>query len=139
MFEKERFKKIGKFKASIAEIKILPKGYYVSYSNTYKLKKDTKIAVLPVGYIDGLNKDKLRDDFSFKNNILSVLKEIKKLFKDNYIKVKIGDKKYKIIGRLGMYHSIVDISNSENIKIGDEVELDITPIQTNDEIRREYI
>lgn len=117
----------------------MPKGYTISYGNTYKLKKDTLVAIIPVGYVDGLNKDKLRDDFSFKNNIISVLMEIKKVFKRQYIKVKIKDNNYKVIGRLGMYHSIIDISNSNNLKVGDEVELNITPLQTNDEIRREYI
>lgn len=65
--------------------------------------------------------------------------EIKKIFKDNSIKVRSGNNTYKVIGRLGMYHSIIDISNSNSINIGDEVELDIKPLQTNDEIRREYI
>ena len=117
----------------------MPKGYTVSYGNTYKTKKETKVAIIPVGYMDGLNKDKLRDDFSFKNNIISVFMEIKKIFKNNSIKVKIGNMDYKVIGRLGMYHSIVDITDSNNIKVGDEVELNITPLQTNEKIRREYI
>ena len=65
--------------------------------------------------------------------------EIKKLFKDNRLEAKINGKNYKIIGRLGMYHSIIDVTDSEDIKLGDLVTLDITPLQTNDEIRREYI
>jgi len=139
LYEKEKFKKVGKFKSIITEIKKLPKGYTVSYGNTYKTKKETKVAIIPVGYMDGLNKDKLRDDFSFKNNIISVFMEIKKIFKNNSIRVKIGNMDYKVIGRLGMYHSIVDITDSNNIKVGDEVELNITPLQTNEKIRREYI
>ena len=131
--------KIGKFKTFVAEIKILPKGYNISYGNTYKTSKETKIAVIPVGYIDGLNKAKLRDDYSFKNNIISVLMEIKKIFKDNSIKVKIKGNTYKIIGRLGMYHCIADVTNSDSIDIGDEVLIDIPPLQVHDEIRREYI
>lgn len=131
--------KIGKFKTSIVEIKNLPKGYNISYGNTYQTKKDTKVAIIPVGYMDGLNRNKLRDDFSFKNNFISVCMEIKKLFKDNSIKVKINNEDYKIIGRLGMYHSVIDITNSNNINIGDEVELPINPLQANGEIRREYI
>ena len=41
-------KKIGVFKTNIVEIKELPKNYNVSYSNIYKTKKKTKIAVIPV-------------------------------------------------------------------------------------------
>lgn len=139
IIDQDKFKKIGIFKTCISEIKLLPKGYNISYSNTYKTKKNTKIAIIPVGYIDGLNKDKKRDDFSLKNNIISVLMEIKKIFKDNSLKVKIKNNYYKIIGRIGMYHAIIDITNSSNINVGDEVELNITPLQANDEIRREYI
>ena len=99
----------------------------------------TKIAIIPVGYIDGFNKDKLRDDFTLKNNLIAIAMEMKKLFKDNSLKVKINNKYYKVIGRIGMYHSIVDITNSDDINVEDEVFLNITPLQTNDGIRREYI
>lgn len=131
--------KIGKFKTNITEIKVVPKGYNISYGNTYKTKKETKLATIPVGYMDGFNKEKKRDNFKFSNNIIAILMEVKKLFKDNRLEAKINGKSYKIIGRLGMYHSIIDITDSDNIKIGDTVILDITPLQTNDEIRREYI
>ena len=74
-----------------------------------------------------------------KNNLISIGMEIKKIFKDNSLKVKINDKYYKVIGRIGMYHSIVDITDSDDINIEDEVTLNITPLQTNDGIRREYL
>ncbi len=137
--KQEGLVKIGNFKSNIIEIKTLPKGYNISYGNTYKTKKETKIAVIPVGYVDGLNKNRLRDDFSLKNNIIAVGMEFKKIFKNNSLKVKINGNYYKIIGRLGMYHSIIDITNSNNININDEVELEIAPLQINDIIRREYI
>ena len=89
--------------------------------------------------MDGFNKEVKRDNFKFSNNIIAVLMEVKKLFKDNRLEAKINGKNYKIIGRLGMYHSIIDITDSEDIKIGDTVILNMTPLQTNDEIRREYI
>ena len=131
--------KIGKFKTSVVEIKNVPKGYNISYGNTYKTKKETKLATIPVGYMDGLNNGKKRDDFRFLNNIIAILIEVKKLFKENSLFAKINGESYKIVGRLGMYHAIIDITGNNNINIGDEVELDIVPLQTNDEIRREYI
>ena len=131
--------KIGTFKSSIQEIKTVPKGYNISYGNMYKTKKETKIAVIPVGYMDGLNMRKDRDIFSFKENFLSVGIEIKKFFKDNNIKVIINNRKYNIIGRIGMYHCVVEITGSDDISVDDEVILDISPMLTNSMIRREYL
>lgn len=131
--------KIGTFKTYIVEIKTLPKGYNISYGKIYKTKKITKVATIPVGYVDGFNKDKKRDDFTLKNNLISVGMEIKKIFKDNSLKVKINNRYYKVLGRIGMYHAIIDITSGEDIKVGDEVIINITPLQANDEIRREYI
>lgn len=41
-------KKIGTFKSEIVSIKDVPKGYNISYSNEFKTKRDSKIAVVPV-------------------------------------------------------------------------------------------
>lgn len=131
-------KKVGIFKSSVVEIKTVPKGYNISYGKNFKTKKETRIAVVPVGYMDGLNHKKARDSFKFTENVTSVLMEIKKVFKDNSIKVKISDKEYKIIGRLGMCHAIIDITSSD-VNVGDEVILDINPLDANSNIRREYI
>lgn len=135
---RKNLKKIGIFKTHIAEIKTVPKGYNISYGNNYKTKKETKLGIIPVGYVDGLNRKKNRDSFKLSENITAVLMEIKKIFEDNSIKVKISDKDYKVIGRLGMYHAVVDITDSD-VKLDDEVILDISPLNANSEIRREYI
>ena len=50
----------------------------------------------------------------------------------------INDKKYSVIGRIGMYHAVVDITGAEDITIYSEVMLDISPMQVNSMIRREY-
>jgi len=89
--------------------------------------------------MDGLNKGKLRDCFTLKENILSVGIEIKKFFKDNSLKATINGKQYKIIGQLGTYHCILDITKSEGIGVGNEVYLDISPLQVNENITREYV
>lgn len=132
-------KKIGELKSSIQEIKTVPKGYNISYGNDFKTKRETKIAVVPIGYMDGLNIRKDRDIFSWKENMLSVGIEMKKFFKDNQLKVCIHDKKYKVIGRIGMYHCIVDITESKDISIQDEVFFDVAPMHVNSMIRREYL
>jgi len=89
--------------------------------------------------MDGLNVKNARDSFNFKDNILSVGIEVKKIFTKPNLKVIIRNRKYNIIGRIGMYHAIVDITESNDLKIEDEVILEIAPIYTNLNIRREYI
>lgn len=135
---KDRFRQIGKFVSNIVEVKNIRKNTYVSYGNIFKSKKDMKIAILPVGYMDGFNYSKKRDDFTLKNNIYAIWFEIKKLFKDNSLKVEIDNTKYKVIGRLGMYHSVIDISKINSIKDDTQVLYDIKPLDTNSSIRREY-
>lgn len=131
--------KIGNLKSSIQEIKTVPKGYNISYGNVYKTKRETKIAILPVGFMDGLNMRKDRDIFSFKENMLSVGIEIKKLFKDNTLKVKIQESDYPILGRIGMYHCVVDLTKAPLVLLQDEVVFEVPPMQVNSMIRREYI
>lgn len=128
---------IGILKTKVEEIKNVPKGYNISYSNSYKTKRETKIAVIPVGYKDGLFMKKSRDSFSFKDNVVATLMEFKKIFKDNSVKVKINDKEYKIIGRAGMYHAVIDITGAD-IKVGDEVFINLPPLYVSDNIKREY-
>ena len=136
----EGLKKVGTFKTAVIATKVLPKGHNISYGNAYTTKKEMKIAVIPVGYMDGFNRNKERDDFRFVNNIIAILSDIKKLFKDNSLKVVINGKVYKIKGRLGMYHSIIDITGTTDIIEGTEVEIPaVRPFLTNDKIRREYV
>lgn len=66
-----------------------------------------------------------------------ILNNIKSLFKRESLKIYINNKTYNVIGRLGMYHITADVTNS-NIKIGDEVILDISPLYIDSNIRREY-
>ena len=110
MLKVDGLQKVGQVKASIQEIKTVPKGYNISYGKMFRTKRETKIAVIPVGSSDGLNMRKDRDIFSFVENVKSVGIEIKKFFKDNRLKVSINGRKYNIIGRIVMYQAVVDIT-----------------------------
>ncbi|MGN1298954.1 MAG: alanine racemase [Candidatus Scatovivens sp.] len=132
-------KKIGQFETSIIQIKFLPIGYNIGYGNTYKTKRKSKVAVIPVGHEDGFEIRNKRDNFNFLENIKSVAIEIRKIFKNERAVAIINNKKYKIIGRIGLNYSIIDITESENININSKVILPIVPLNVNCKIRREYI
>lgn len=130
-------KKIAHLEAEISEIKELPKGFNVGYSNTYKTKKDTKIAIIPCGYMDGINMTTDRDMFRQLDKLRYIVRDTKDFFKKQAIYVKINDRNYKVLGRIGTYHVVCDITGSD-VQIGDKAIFNINPKYIDSKIRREY-
>jgi len=128
-------KRIANLKCQITEIRTLPKGSVVGYANTYKTVKETKVAIIPIGYKDGYGAEKSKDVFRFID-ILRYMYADLKTFKKR-IFVTINNKKYPIIGRISMHNIVVDITNS-NITANDVATLDCNPILLKKEIKRIY-
>ena len=87
-------------KTKVAQVKEIGRGSYVSYSCDFISKKKMKVAILPVGYYDGLDR---------------------KLGNGGYVLV--GGKKAKIIGRVCMNMTVVDVSSINDVSSEDEVVL----------------
>lgn len=89
----------------IIQIKDIKKGEFVGYGAAFRAKKDMRIAILPVGYDDGIFR---RSTGRF---------------------VTINNKRYQIIGDVCMGMIFVEIDN--NVSINDKVTLigDLTPIK----------
>lgn len=128
------FKRVGKLVARISEIKTLPKGYTLGYGNSYKLKKDTKVATIPVGYIDGYNMESRVQIYSFMDKIRTAAKAI---LKNSNKEIVINNKTCKVLGQIGMYHTSIDVQDLD-LNIGDEIEIDLKPFYVDTRIRREY-
>ena len=86
------------WKTIVGEIKILKNGGAVGYDFTEKLPKNSRIAILPVGYWHGYPR------------ALSSLGT-----------VLINDLSAKVVGRVSMDMLIVDVTKIKNAKVGDEV------------------
>ena len=99
------------WKTRIAQIKTIEKGEGVGYDRTFRVKRRTRVAILPVGYYDGYDRR------------LS-----------NIGKVAIGSKIAPIIGRVCMNMTMVDVTNIP-AKIHDAVEL-LGPNVTADDMAK---
>ena len=129
-------KKIGTLESKVAEVRTLPANFNIGYSNIYLTKKETKVAIIPIGHSDGFNVSSRQDMFRKIDKLRYILNDIKRFFKKQYLKVNINNKNYKLAGRLGMYHSTVIVD--ENVKVGDKAIYDVNPIYIDPRIRREY-
>jgi alanine racemase len=88
------------WKTRIAEIKFLPKGSAISYNCTHILKRDSKLAVLPIGYFDGIARVSSNKSFAI-----------------------VGGKKVPQIGRVTMNLIVLDVTDVADVKEGDVVEI----------------
>lgn len=91
-------KPVMSLKTSIVHIKKSISGEYISYGRTFKTKRESIIATLPIGYADGYNR------------LLS-----------NKGKVIVNGKLAPVIGRVCMDQCMIDVTFIENLKVGDVV------------------
>ena len=86
------------FTTRVLQVKTVSAGVGVSYGHTYTTDRETRVAVLPVGYEDGLSRS------------LS-----------NTGKVLIHGKRAAILGRICMNLCMVDVSHIKGVQPGDSV------------------
>lgn len=93
-------KPVLSWKSIIAQIKTAPKGAGIGYGLSGHATRQTKIAILPIGYWDGYDR-KL-------SNVANVL---------------VRGSHCKILGRICMNMCMVDVTDVKGAKVGDEVVL----------------
>ncbi|MDO5517628.1 MAG: alanine racemase C-terminal domain-containing protein, partial [Clostridium sp.] len=81
-----------------AHVKEMDKDMYISYGRTFKTKRKSKIATIPIGYADGYTRLLMPG-----------------------AKVIINGKFAPIVGRICMDQCMVDVTDVGEVKTGDEV------------------
>jgi alanine racemase len=88
------------WKTTVAQVKTLPTGHPVSYGATWRCPRDSRIAVIPVGYADGFRRAP-----------------------QNFGAVLVRGQRAPIVGRVCMDQSMIDVTDIPGVRIGDEVVL----------------
>lgn len=102
------------WKTRIAQIKDVKKGSYIGYGCTYKTGRNSKIAVLPVGYNEGYDR---------------------RLSNISYVLIK--GHRASVRGRVAMNMIMVDVTDIEDVRLEDEVVL--IGSQGKERISAEYL
>lgn len=90
---------ISTLKTFVSGIRDMKKDTSVGYSRKGMLKRDSKIAVIPIGYADGFNR-------KLSNGVGTVL---------------IHGKEVPVVGNICMDAAMIDITDIPNVQLGDEV------------------
>ena len=93
-------KSVLRWKTAILSLKPVPAGDTVSYGRTYQCRRETLIAILPVGYADGYNRR-----LSNRGEVI------------------IRGKRAKVRGIVCMDLTMADVSKIPGVQVGDEVVL----------------
>jgi alanine racemase len=129
-----------KAKAKVIDLRNVPANTPIGYGGDYVTGKDSKIGIVPIGFADGFNVSPRRRAKSLIDLLKIIIKEIL-AYKGKgplALEVKFIDKKYPVVGRVGMQLSMVDFSGS-NIKINDTVEFHLGRITAPYDLPRVYI
>ncbi len=130
---KSGLNRLGSLEAEVVEVKTVPAGYSIGYNGLYTTKRETKIAIVPIGHYDGFGLAKEKEQYDF-HYVLSVFK---RFLKKQQMYVRINGEMHYVIGGIGLSHTAVDVTGTD-IKAGDLASVDISPLLVNPRIERIY-
>ncbi len=119
---------VGYGEAELEEIRWLPKGQTVGGETPITLRKPTRVAVLPVGYLNGFGAARTRGT--------GLLDALRRWWRFRRVFVRVGGQKAKVIGRIGAVETLVDVTNMK-CSAGDKAQFDIDPMYARG-LTREY-
>ncbi|SDW62918.1 alanine racemase [Tepidimicrobium xylanilyticum] len=96
--DKVHLKPAMNLKARISHVKRVPKGTGISYGQIFVTERESKIATIPIGYADGFTR------------LLTSKTEV-------FLK----GKRIPVVGRICMDQCMLDVTDLDNVKVGDEV------------------
>ncbi len=118
-FKNDGLTRIGYGEAAVDDIHWLPKGHTVGNESVVKLRRPTRVAVLPIGYQNGFGVEHIRQGG------LAGIRAARKLARRQT--VRIGDQKVKIIGRIGAIETVLDVTDIKCVD-GDLAQFDLNPL-----------
>lgn len=119
---------VGWGEAAIDDIHWLPKGHTVGNETLVRLRKPTRVAVLPVGYQNGFGVERVHD-----KGLLAVWNHWRQVGSRT---VRINGQKVKVIGRIGAIETVLDVTNVR-CSMGDIAQFELDPLYAKG-ITREY-
>ncbi len=110
--------RVGYIEAGLEEVAWFSKGHRIGAEHGVTIKKPTKIAVLSVGYYHGFGVDRHNSERTFLERFLS---------RRRRLYVKVNGQRARVIGNVGMLHTLIDVTNID-CTVGDIAVMDVDPV-----------
>ena len=120
--------KVGWGEAAVDDIHWLPKGHTVGNETMVRLRRPTRVAVLPVGYQNGFGVERVREG--------GLMAALRRWYAAGHRTVRIDGQKVKVIGRIGAMETVVDVTDIR-CSAGDIAQFELDPLFAKG-ITREY-
>jgi len=138
---KIKLKNPYRFKARVTAVREMPAGSYLGYYRTYRTRAASKIAVVPVGFADGLGLEALSRPGSWFDLVKIIAKLVGSYLNLSRftVKVKIGKDEYPVRGKVFMQFCLVELPPDFPVEPGTVVEVPVKRTLAPRDIRRAYI
>lgn len=124
---KTELQPVGYVQTQIEILRTLPTGHTTGYGALWRAKRDTPVAILPVGWYHGFNVSCKPDMSRAADCLRSGLSAFKQLLHRRRVTVEINGKRCPVVGAIGMLHVAVDVSGVP-CKLGDPAIMQINPL-----------
>jgi alanine racemase len=131
--------KIANLKARVVYTKKVMAGENIGYGNNYKSKNEMNIGIISMGFYSGLGLIKKPLGSKFSSVTIYYLKEIYRYLFKNKTVIYYKGRPLDILGKPNMQYTIIDLSKIKEIQENLEVEIKVSPIFVQDNIKRTYI
>ena len=122
-----------RLKSRICQVRTLSAGASVGYGSDYVAKRETRAAVVPVGFADGFT---LAPEGPIYRQ--SALKFVGKKMRRN-VSIEVHGRRAPVLGRVGMQMTTIDVTGVDGVDVGDEVVVPALRIPTSALIPRVYV
>lgn len=133
--DKWGFCPVGHLECEVSAVKRLPAGHNVGYGGLCRTKRETTIAVVNAGHVDGWGMTPVRDCFRLRDRLRYLKADLRSLRRDGRTFVEIGGQRFPLLGRFTMSNVIVDVTGGD-VRPGDTVRIELAPTCANGSIPR---
>lgn len=129
--------RIGWLETRISELKTLPAGWRVGYLGTYRTKRETRLALLPVGYACGIGVTEASNARRLRERLHRLLSAGREVLRTDSLTVLVNGRRCLVRGVAGATQIEADVTDVP-CAVGDTVRIEVRPKFVDSAVPREY-